>query len=82
MDDRPLGVNQDVLNSILKSNFKKRQTKINKDALKLASQFIGLLVSEAVNRSAEDLDESNPPDNTTIDTEQLERILPQLLLDF
>ncbi|KAI7892191.1 CENP-S associating centromere protein X-domain-containing protein [Mucor mucedo] len=59
---------------------KKKKSVVNKDALQLSCEFLRLFVTEAVHRSAKEQEILNSGD--TIDVEHLERILPQLLLDF
>ncbi|KAI8085271.1 centromere protein X, partial [Thamnidium elegans] len=53
----------------------------NKDALQLSCEFLRLFVIEALHRSSEEQDAMLTHTNK-IETEHLERILPQLLLDF
>lgn len=58
---------------------KSRGTNINSDALKLSCEYLRLFVSEAVERAALVAEAEGC---TTIEGTHLERILPQLLLDF
>ncbi|ORY93209.1 centromere protein X-like protein [Syncephalastrum racemosum] len=83
--------NPETLNTLFKLSFKDQSTKANKDALVLSAEFLKLFTAEAVNRSADELDRLGGPaefgnedtaQNERINVEHLERILPQLLLDF
>ncbi|GMH01210.1 hypothetical protein Nepgr_003049 [Nepenthes gracilis] len=56
-----------------------RLTSANANALKLSSNFSGLFVAEAIQRSATIAEAEGL---TEIEATHLERILPQLLLDF
>lgn len=53
--------------------------KANKDALALSSDLLTLFVVEAVNRAAQ---VAKTEDSGTIEFSHIEKILPQLLLDF
>ena len=60
-----------------------KNPKILNESLTLCSNLLRLLVEEALDRSELLLLEENPSDTTSaIEPELLERILPQLLLDF
>ncbi|RCH99043.1 hypothetical protein CU097_015380 [Rhizopus azygosporus] len=60
--------------------------KVNKEALQLFSELLRHLVTEAVHRSSEELETmaitSQTANKNVLSVEALERILPQLLLDF
>lgn len=58
---------------------KSRGTNINSDALKLSCEYLRLFISEAVERASLVAEAEGC---TTIEGSHLERILPQLLLDF
>ncbi|XP_043723663.1 protein MHF2 homolog [Telopea speciosissima] len=58
---------------------KNRPTTANANALKLSSELLRLFITEAVQRAAS-IAEAEGVDK--IETTHLERILPQLLLDF
>mmetsp|Transcript_7891 Transcript_7891/g.14991 ORF Transcript_7891/g.14991 Transcript_7891/m.14991 type:complete len:91 (+) Transcript_7891:155-427(+) len=57
----------------------KRATVANRDALKLAAEMVRQFVMEAVGRAAALAETEGDP---TVEPSHLERILPQLLLDF
>ncbi|KAI9281992.1 centromere protein X [Sporodiniella umbellata] len=84
MDEPEL--NQSIIHNAFKAEWKNETTRANKDAIQLSSEFLRLFVVEAVHRSSEELEAMSIASQTTnknaINVEALERILPQLLLDF
>lgn len=67
------------MSKLLHLHFKDGKTKVSGDALLLVAELLKIFVVEAAIRSvrqaqAEDLD--------CVDVDQLEKVLPQLLLDF
>ncbi|KAG8178415.1 hypothetical protein JTE90_000930 [Oedothorax gibbosus] len=70
---------------LLKSKFKNSNTKISNDAVKLTSEVLKVFITECAARSAiQAKSEASeeiplPPE---VDNQHLEKILPQLLLDF
>ncbi|XP_026636781.1 centromere protein X isoform X2 [Microtus ochrogaster] len=69
---------QELVSRILHLHFRDCKTKVSGDALQLMAEFLKIFVVAAVRgvqqAQAEDLD--------TVDVDQLEKVLPQLLLDF
>ncbi|KAI9336587.1 centromere protein X-like protein [Pilaira anomala] len=82
MDDQQSSFDTATVQKVFKKNWKNDNTKITKNALQLSAEFLRLfVVVEAVHRSSEEQDTINM-NTKKLDTEHLERILPQLLLDF
>lgn len=79
IDDIPISFKTELVNKILQSSFKDTKTKVSPDGLKMMSEFLHLFVEEAIARS-ELQAETEGIDK--IDIEHLEKVLPQLLLDF
>ncbi|KAM9675033.1 centromere protein X-like [Dama dama] len=70
---------RELVSKLLHLHFKDKKTKVSGDALQLMAELLKIFVVEAAIRSvrqaqAEELDH--------VDVEQLEKVLPQLLLDF
>uniref|UniRef100_A0A452IC28 Centromere protein X n=1 Tax=Gopherus agassizii TaxID=38772 RepID=A0A452IC28_9SAUR len=70
---------RETVNKILHLHFKDDKTRVSSDALLLMAEMLNVFVREAAARStrqaqAEDLDK--------VDIEHVEKVLPQLLLDF
>ena len=78
-DDVPMSFKTELVNKILHSSFKDTKTKVSPDGLKMMSEFLRLFVEEAIARS-EIQAETEGIDKILI--EHLEKVLPQLLLDF
>ncbi|XP_053902793.1 LOW QUALITY PROTEIN: centromere protein X [Malaclemys terrapin pileata] len=73
------GFRKETVNKILHLHFKDDKTRVSSDALLLMAEMLNVFVREAAARStrqaqAEDLDR--------VDIEHVEKVLPQLLLDF
>lgn len=73
--------NPETVQTVFKHAWKNENSKANKEAILLSCEFLRLFVVEAINRSSEE-QQSMDSSSNTIDVEHLERILPQLLLDF
>jgi len=70
---------EETLKKILHSHFKEEKTKLTPEALKLFAKFSELFVAEIIDRS---LIQANNEDVLKVEIEHLEKILPQLMLDF
>ncbi|KAL1772757.1 centromere protein X [Sigmodon hispidus] len=73
------GFRKELVSRLLHMNFRDSKTKVSGDALQLMAELLKIFVVEAAVRGvgqaqAEDLD--------VVDVDQLEKVLPQLLLDF
>ncbi len=74
-----LKFNEKTIEGILKRYFKNEKTKISKEALKLIAEMARVHVVEILMRSATEAKTTAEPEVTD---EHLEKVLPQLLLDF
>ncbi|XP_078467161.1 centromere protein X-like isoform X1 [Lampetra planeri] len=70
---------RETVGKLLALYFKDEKTKVNADALKLMTSLIRLFVTEAAMRAGRQA-ESEAVD--VVDVAHLEKVLPQLLLDF
>ncbi|XP_052071605.1 centromere protein X-like [Mytilus californianus] len=68
-----------TIQCILQSFFKDEKTKMTNEAIHLSRELIGLFITEAIMRSCKEAEKDS---TTTVSIEHLEKILPQLLLDF
>ncbi|KAJ3225685.1 hypothetical protein HK099_006406 [Clydaea vesicula] len=72
--------------AILKTKFKDETLKVNKEAISISSLYMSIFITEAIIQSTKKSKLSNElvhkADIPVVDTEHLEKILPQLLLDF
>ncbi|KAI9496980.1 centromere protein X [Zychaea mexicana] len=68
----------ETINGVFKASWKESNTRANKDALLLSTEFLRLFTTEALHRSAEKASE----EEEEIKPEHLERSLTQLMLDF
>ncbi|XP_032175394.1 centromere protein X [Mustela erminea] len=70
---------QDLVSELLRAHFTDSKTKVGGDALWLMAELLKIFVVEAAVRSAR---QAQAEDLTLVDVDQLEKVLPQLLLDF
>lgn len=70
---------QDLVSELLRAHFTDGKTKVGGDALWLMAELLKIFVVEAAVRSAR---QAQAEDLTLVDVDQLEKVLPQLLLDF
>lgn len=70
---------QELVNKLLHLHFRDCKTKVNGDALQLMAEFLRIFVVEAAARGAS---QAQAEDLDVVDVDQLEKVLPQLLLDF
>lgn len=70
---------QELVSKLLHLHFKDDKTKVGGDALLLMAELLKIFVSEAAIRSVR---QAQAEDLARVDVEQLEKVLPQLLLDF
>ncbi|XP_008153345.1 centromere protein X [Eptesicus fuscus] len=70
---------KDLVSKLLHLHFKDDKTKVSGDALLLIAQLLKVFVVEATVRS---IRQAQAEDLPCVDVEQLEKVLPQLLLDF
>ncbi|CAK6438635.1 unnamed protein product [Pipistrellus nathusii] len=70
---------KELVSKLLHLHFKDDKTKVSGDALLLIAQLLKVFVVEATVRS---IRQAQAEDLPCVDVEQLEKVLPQLLLDF
>ncbi|XP_026936878.1 centromere protein X isoform X4 [Sagmatias obliquidens] len=78
LTDAP-SVPQELVSKLLHLHFKDDKTKVSGDALQLMAELLKIFVVEAAIRSVR---QAQAEDLAQVDVEQLEKVLPQLLLDF
>lgn len=72
-------VPQELVSKLLHLHFNDDKTKVSGDALLLVAELLKVFVVEATVRS---IRQAQAEDLPCVDVEQLEKVLPQLLLDF
>lgn len=70
---------QDTIKAMLAPHFRDERTKMSKAAQELAAEYMRLFVVEALQRGAKD---ASGGATVTVQPANVERVLPQLLLDF
>ncbi|XP_015445190.1 centromere protein X [Pteropus alecto] len=70
---------QELTSKLLHLHFKDDKTKVSGDALLLMAELLRIFVVEAAVRSVR---QAQAEDLARVDVDQLEKVLPQLLLDF
>ncbi|XP_031984583.1 centromere protein X isoform X2 [Corvus cornix cornix] len=78
-DGRTGGFRKDTVDRLLRLHFRDGRTRVNADAQLLVAELLKVFVREAAARAAR---QAQAEDLKKVDTEQLEKVLPQLLLDF
>lgn len=75
-----------LLSRLLHDNFKNSDTRITKEAMTVVQRYIEIFTREAVVRSVlakrQGNQQGQPKDDNFFEVEDLEKIVPQLLLDF
>ncbi|XP_077780258.1 centromere protein X isoform X3 [Podarcis muralis] len=69
----------ETVNKLLQLHFKDDKTRVSGDALLLMAEMLKVFVREAAARAAR---QAQTEDLTRVDVEHVEKVLPQLLLDF
>ncbi|XP_039246200.1 centromere protein X isoform X1 [Pipra filicauda] len=70
---------QDTVDRLLRLHFRDGRTRVNGDAQLLMAEMLNVFVREAAARAAR---QAQTEDLEKVDIEHLEKVLPQLLLDF
>lgn len=70
---------QELVSKLLQMHFTDSKTKVSGDALRLMAELLTIFVVEAAIRSVR---QAQAEDLALVDVDQLEKVLPQLLLDF
>ncbi|XP_060620836.2 centromere protein X isoform X2 [Anolis sagrei] len=73
------GFKKETVNKLLHLYFKDDKTRVSGDALLLMVEMLKVFVREAAARGAR---QAETEDLTKVDVEHVEKVLPQLLLDF
>ncbi|XP_028571969.1 centromere protein X isoform X2 [Podarcis muralis] len=73
------GFRKETVNKLLQLHFKDDKTRVSGDALLLMAEMLKVFVREAAARAAR---QAQTEDLTRVDVEHVEKVLPQLLLDF
>ncbi|XP_019321438.1 centromere protein X isoform X2 [Panthera pardus] len=72
------GFRKELVGKLLQLHFKDDKTKVSGDALRLVAELLKIFVVAAI-RSVR---QAQAEDLALVDVDQLEKVLPQLLLDF
>ncbi|XP_071430107.1 centromere protein X [Pithys albifrons albifrons] len=78
-DGRAGGFKKDTADRLLRMHFRDGRTRVNGDAQLLMAEMLSVFVREAAARAAR---QARAEDLEQVDIEHLEKVLPQLLLDF
>ncbi|XP_030317500.1 centromere protein X isoform X2 [Calypte anna] len=78
-DERAAGFRKETVDRLLRLYFRDRRTRVNGDAQALMAEMLNVFVREAAARAAR---QAQAEDLEQVDIEHLEKVLPQLLLDF
>ncbi|XP_003217344.1 centromere protein X [Anolis carolinensis] len=70
---------KETVNKLLQLYFKDDKTRVSGDALLLMAEMLKVFVQEAAARGAR---QAETEDLTKVEVEHVEKVLPQLLLDF
>ncbi|XP_037013692.2 centromere protein X isoform X5 [Artibeus jamaicensis] len=70
---------KELVSKLLHLHFKDDKTRVSGDALLLTAELLKVFVVEAAIRSVR---QAQAEDLACVDVDQLEKVLPQLLLDF
>ncbi|XP_020670135.1 centromere protein X [Pogona vitticeps] len=73
------GFKKETVNKVLQLHFKDDKTRVNGDALLLMAEMLKVFVREAAARGAR---QAQMEDLNKVEVEHVEKVLPQLLLDF
>ncbi|XP_052664036.1 centromere protein X [Harpia harpyja] len=73
------GFRKETVDRLLRLHFRDGRTRVNGDAQLLMAEMLNVFVREAAARAAR---QAQAEDLEKVDLEQVEKVLPQLLLDF
>lgn len=79
MEEREGGFRKETVERLLRLHFRDGRTRVNGDALLLMAELLKVFVREAAARAAR---QAQAEDLEKVDIEHVEKVLPQLLLDF
>ncbi|XP_068065927.1 centromere protein X isoform X4 [Anomalospiza imberbis] len=77
-DGRAGGFRKDTVDRLLRLHFRDGRTRVNADAQLLMAELLKVFVRAAARAARQ----AQAEDLKKVDTEHLEKVLPQLLLDF
>ena len=72
-------IKEETIKKLLQPHFKEEKSRLSPEALKVFTKFVELFIREGISRS---MIQAQNEDVNTVEVEHLEKILPQLLLDF
>ncbi|XP_073464031.1 centromere protein X [Aquarana catesbeiana] len=78
-EEEAAGFRKDIVSKLLHLYVEEGKTKVGSDALLVMAEFLKVFVHEAAARAAR---QAKSEDLQAVDIEHVEKILPQLLLDF
>ncbi|XP_072796198.1 centromere protein X isoform X4 [Vicugna pacos] len=78
MEETGAGFRKELVSKLLHLHFKEDKTKVSGDALQLTAELLKIFVVAAI-RSVR---QAQAEELGCVDVDQLEKVLPQLLLDF
>ncbi|XP_020043807.1 centromere protein X isoform X2 [Castor canadensis] len=78
MEGASSGFRKELVSRLLHLHFRDGKTKVSGDALQLMGELLKIFVMAAVRG----VRQAQAEDVTIVDLDQLEKVLPQLLLDF
>jgi hypothetical protein len=81
-DDRKENIPEDLLNVLIHQFFKQEGTRMSTDANRAVGRYMEAFVREALARAAWARDEGGGGGGGDLEVEDLERLAPQLVLDF
>ncbi|XP_062937164.1 centromere protein X [Cynocephalus volans] len=73
------GFRKELVSKLLRLHFRDGGTRVSGDALQLMAELLKIFVTEAAVRGAR---QAQAEDVALVGVDQLEKVLPQLLLDF
>lgn len=79
MEEREGGFRKDTVERLLRLHFRDGRTRVNSDALLLMAELLKVFVREAAARAVR---QAQGEELEKVDIEHVEKVLPQLLLDF
>ncbi|XP_013361504.1 PREDICTED: centromere protein X isoform X2 [Chinchilla lanigera] len=79
MERASAGFRKELVSRLLHLHFRDDRTKVSGDALQLMAELLRIFVVEAAVRGVR---QAQAEDMALVDVDQLEKVLPQLLLDF
>ncbi|XP_068007473.1 centromere protein X isoform X1 [Melanerpes formicivorus] len=79
MEEREEGFKKETVDRLLHLHFRDSRTRVNGDAQLLMAELLKVFVREAAARATR---QAQAEDLAKVDIEHLEKVLPQLLLDF